>query len=142
MNSALSAAADGCERNEAERSKRPRLLIVEDETLVALFLSDILAELNCDVCGVAASGSEALGIAGRERPTLALVDIGLQGSSDGVETAHALWERFGVPSVFMSGAADPALLERARQAEPLDFLQKPYSAAQLGAVLERVLCDG
>ncbi len=115
-----------------------RLLVVEDEAIVAMYLSDVLEDMNYEVCGVAASADEALAIADRERPALALVDIGLAGGRDGIETALALRERFAVGSIFMSGACDPALLERAETAHPFGFLPKPYDAAQLKAMLDRV----
>lgn len=79
-----------------------RVLVVEDETIVAMYLTDMLEELSYEVCGVAANAADALKIAERERPALALVDIGLAGPQDGIETAQALRERFAVGSIFMS----------------------------------------
>lgn len=115
-----------------------RVLVVEDESIVAMYLTDVLEDMEYEVCGVAASGAEALAIAERERPSLALVDIGLAGAQDGIETARALRDRFSVGSIFMSGASDPELLKRAGTVQPHGFLQKPYDADQLKTVLERV----
>ncbi|WP_188260296.1 response regulator [Azospirillum tabaci] len=112
-----------------------RVLVVEDETIVAMYLTDMLEELSYEVCGVAANAADALKIAERERPALALVDIGLAGPQDGIETAQALRERFAVGSIFMSGASDPVLLERARAAGPHGFIQKPYDERQLKTLL-------
>lgn len=122
----------------ASGSAPVRVLVVEDESIVAMYLTDVLEDMEYEVCGVAASGAEALAIAERERPSLALVDIGLAGAQDGIETARALRDRFSVGSVFMSGASDPELLRRAGTVQPHGFLQKPYDADQLKSVLERV----
>ncbi|HYG86652.1 MAG TPA: response regulator [Azospirillum sp.] len=119
-----------------------RLLVVEDEAIVALYLSDMLEELNYNVCGVAASGAAALDIAARERPALALVDIALTGKLDGIETARTLRERYAVASLVMSGAGDSETLERAKTAGCQGFLQKPYTTDQLKAALERILGTG
>ena len=124
---------------DAATSNPIRLLVVEDEALVALYLSDILEDLSYDVCGLASSGAEALDIAAREQPVLALVDIGLHGPLDGIQTAQALRDRHAVASLFMSGASDPETLERARTVTPHGFLQKPYSADQLKNALEGIL---
>ena len=115
-----------------------RILVVEDETLVALHLSSMLEDLNYDVCGMAPSGAAALDIAGRERPALALVDIGIRGDLDGIETARALRDRFAVPSLFMSGASDAETLQRARDVQACGYLCKPYGMAELKAALESI----
>lgn len=114
-----------------------RLLVVEDEVLIAMSLSDVLEGLDYEVCGVAASGRTAFEIAEAERPALALVDIGLAGSLDGIETARVLRERYAVPCIFMSGSGERDVLDRARDAQPCAFLQKPYSVAQLKTALDR-----
>ena len=113
-----------------------RVLVVEDEALVAMFLTDVLEDLHYEVCGVASSAADALTIAEKERPTLALVDINLAGTVDGIATACTLRERFSVGSIFMSGDSDPAVMERAKTARPCGFLHKPYDADQLKGALE------
>ena len=119
-----------------------RILVVEDEAIVALYLSDMLEDLSYDLCGMAASGAAALDIAARERPALALVDIGLQGGLDGIETACALRTRFAVSSLFMSGASDADTLERARAVGGRGFLSKPYAGADLKAALDGIFRAG
>jgi CheY-like chemotaxis protein len=121
--------------------KRSKILLVEDESLIALYLTDTLEDMGYTVCGVASSGTEAIEIAGRERPDLALVDIGLRGNIDGIETARILTESYATAIVFTSGAADPATRERAAAVQPLGFLQKPYDADKLKAALDGAFRD-
>ncbi len=113
-----------------------RILIVEDETLIALYLVELLADLNYDVSGPAASAARAMRIAEDRRPDLALIDIGLAGRADGIQIAHDLRDRFGVPTIFLSGTSDPATIHRARSAAPVDFIHKPFAADQLEAALK------
>jgi CheY-like chemotaxis protein len=111
------------------------VLVIEDEAVVALFLSDILCDLNYEVCAVAASGREGLEFAARHRPALAMVDIRLKGDLDGLDTARELGARYGIPSILLSG--DPAALASARSkgVSPLAVLNKPYTPEQLKAAL-------
>src|SRR5437660_9808024 len=84
-------------------SKPVSILIVEDEALVASYIEEVLGESGFRVAGIAASGTEGLSLAAEHRPALALVDIRLTGSIDGIELACLLRERFDVPAIFLSG---------------------------------------
>ena len=103
--------------------------------LIALFLQELLEELGCIVTGVAASAEAALARAGEAECDLALVDVGLAGKVDGIETALQLRDRFGIGVVFTSGADGADVMQRARHAQPLGFLSKPYTMDDLEAVL-------
>lgn len=122
------AARGACNADEAGVSGggKPRILIVEDEALIAQYLADLLRQLGYCVCGHAASGDAALKAAERGRPNLALVDIGLAGSMDGIRTACLLLQKFDIRSIFLSGTSNAALLARARLAQPPGFIQKPF----------------
>lgn len=115
------------------------VLVIEDEAVVALFLSDILTDLNYEVCAVAASGRDALAQAARHRPALAMVDVRLKGDLDGLDTAGALHAQFGIPSILLSG--DPEALRSAKQrgVTPIAVLTKPYTPEQLETVLAGAL---
>ena len=99
----------------------------------------MLEESGFLVAGVASSGIEALTVAAHSRPDLALVDIKLTGPMDGIEQAQLLRARFGVPSIFLTGLADPATVGRARGARPLGFLEKPFRPSQVFNALQRAL---
>ena len=135
--------ADGVQVVAAvETAKPPTILIVEDEALVAANIEDVLAESGFRVAGVAASAAEAMSLADEHRPRLALVDIRLTGPVDGIELACRLREQFGVPSIFLSGLIDSAITARAKAAQPLGFLHKPFRPSQVFNAIERALSAG
>ena len=106
-----------------------RLLIVEDDVLVASSLEELLSDSGFEVVGTAGSAATALSLAGERLPQLALVDIGLLGPMDGIELAYQLREHFRIPMIFLSGLSDPETKERALLSQPLGFVRKPYRAS-------------
>jgi two-component system, response regulator PdtaR len=127
----------------SEKGAPPRvsLLVVEDEALVASYIRDVLEESGFVVAGIASSGPEAISLASAGVIHLALVDIKLAGPMDGIEVARLLRDRFGTPSIFLSGFHDPETMERAKTAEPLGFLQKPFRPSQVFNALEKALAN-
>jgi len=119
--------------------RKPRVLVVEDEGIVAKALANCLEELGCEVTADCDTGEAALEHAARARPDLVLMDIGLSGALDGVETAIHLWNRFRLPILFLSGHADEATLERATLAHPIGYLPKPFTDDTLQGAIERAL---
>jgi two-component system, response regulator PdtaR len=118
-----------------------RILVVEDEWLVAMEIESVLAAAGYRVIGPTGRAAEAVRLAERERPDLALMDIRLGRGDDGVAVAHELRERFDVPSLYASAHADPATVERARVARPAGWLPKPFSQDQLLAAVADALKD-
>ncbi len=112
------------------------ILIVEDESIVALDIQARLNRLGYQVVGVADSGDEALSLAEARHPELALMDIRLNGTMDGVETAQQLRARFDIPVIYLTAYADESTLQRARVAEPLGYLVKPFEERELHSTLE------
>ncbi|MBI1356915.1 MAG: response regulator [Acidobacteria bacterium] len=116
-----------------------KILIVEDEQITATDIEDIVGRLGYDVVGVAPNGPLALDIARRRRPELALMDIRLKGEMDGVQTARRLREQYDTPSIFLTAHADDSTLDRAKDAEPLGYIVKPFHEAELQAALQMAL---
>jgi CheY-like chemotaxis protein len=116
---------------------KPLVLIVEDDAILSLDLAELLEEWNYDVCGIAGSAAQALELAARHRPDLALLDVGLSGDIDGIELAVRLRRDFALPSIIISGALNSTLEERALPARPAGFLSKPYMPSEL----EKILVD-
>lgn len=115
------------------------LLIVEDQAVVAADLGDRLSRNGYSVCGVAASGEEALALARRHRPSLALLDIRIQGEMDGIQTAEILRSELDIPAIFLSAHSDEATLQRAKLAAPYGFLMKPFEERELRLNIEVAL---
>lgn len=113
-----------------------RVLVVEDDALVALGIRLTLLELGYEVVGIAASEAEAIVLAQAEKPALALMDIRLRGPVDGVDTARRLRADYGIRSVYLSAYADEQTMARVAQTYPLGFVQKPYAASQLRTALD------
>jgi AmiR/NasT family two-component response regulator len=107
-----------------------RVLVADDEHLMATGLAGSLRTLDFEVVGPVASGEEALDIVADEPADLALVDIRMPGS-DGLETAHRLWEERGIPSVIISAYADESYLARAQHPGVFGYLLKPVSSDNL-----------
>ena len=113
-----------------------RILVVEDEAIVALHLKQQLIKLGYDVPNVAASGAQAIAQAHESRPDLILMDINIQGDIDGIETAQQFPEEMQVPVIYLTAYADEKTLERARSTRPYGYLVKPYSERELHATIQ------
>jgi len=112
-----------------------RVLIVEDEMVVGMHLERIVCDLGHRVIGTAASSREALAVAEREAPDLALMDIHLAGSDDGVDTAKVMCDRYACAVVFITAYADPATIERTGPVGAAGYLVKPFTTAAVRAAI-------
>jgi two-component system, response regulator PdtaR len=112
-----------------------RVLVVEDDWLIATQIESYLAAAGFDVTGAAVGPQDARRLARDAPPQLALMDIRLFGDADGVELAKELWQDFGLRCLFVSGNIDADTVLRAADAHPLGWLSKPFTEAELiGAV--------
>jgi two-component system cell cycle sensor histidine kinase/response regulator CckA len=113
-----------------------RVLVVEDEAVVALNLKQQLTKLGYEVSKIVASGEQALLQAAALRPDLILMDINIQGDTDGIETASQLRDKLQVPIIYLTAYAEEKTLERARATKPYGYLVKPYSERELHATIQ------
>jgi len=116
-----------------------RILVVEDEALLAMHLEDLVATLGHEACGAASDAAGALALAERERPDLALMDLALAGGDDGREVARELRARYGVPSVFVTGNPDLLETPEGRAAAPLSVVGKPFRDEDIAQALMRAV---
>jgi AmiR/NasT family two-component response regulator len=140
-----SAAKPGSPRHRVEqsdtdgRTARPvRVLLVEDEILTAMDIEYILQQLGYDVCGIAASAPEAVQAADDLRPDLVLMDIRL---AHGIQAAGDIRSRLSIASLYLSAHTDAATLNRAQATQPLGFIAKPYTQAQLETALRAAVAS-
>jgi diguanylate cyclase (GGDEF)-like protein len=119
--------------------RQKRLLIVEDECIVAFDLRVVLEDLGYVVVGTAASSDEALRIADEQCPDLVLMDINIAGQTDGVQAGCLLRARHRVPLVYLTANVDTATLGRALATEPAGYVVKPYNEHSLHTTIEVAL---
>lgn len=116
-----------------------RILIVEDEALIAMDLKGRLEDLGYDVPAIGDTADMALDLACCYNPDLILMDIRLRDRSDGIEAAAAVRQRLDVPVIFLTSHSDMETLERARLTEPFGYILKPFGSVSLRAVIEIAL---
>jgi CheY-like chemotaxis protein len=114
----------------------PRILIIEDERIVAADLQETLNAQGYDAYAIAANGPEALAIAREACPDIVLTDIRIDGEIDGIEVAAQLRDEFNTAVIFVSALVDDATLQRARQSRPYAHLVKPVSDQMLKMAID------
>lgn len=124
-------AADDGFGSGMRAGKRDRILIVEDDFLVAAEMEATLCDAGFEIVGTVATGEEALQLAEAESPTLAVMDIRLAGDRDGIDTALELFRSHRIRCIFASAHSDQESRLRAAPGAPLGWLQKPYTMASL-----------
>ncbi len=115
---------------------KTRILVVEDEAIVARDLTRQLARLGHEPVADTPRGEDAIELVGQLRPDLVLMDIHLAGRIDGIEADTTIRERHDVPVVFLTAFADDAILERSKRAEPFGYIVKPFDERELHSVIE------
>ncbi|MDQ7246655.1 response regulator [Dongia sedimenti] len=120
-------------------STPPRILVVEDDYFVALDLEGGLREAGMEVLGPVPTAEEALALAKAEHPILAVMDIRLAGEKDGIDVALELYRALGIRCIFASAHMDSPHRQRAAAAEPLGWVQKPYTIGAVVAAVRKAL---
>lgn len=116
-----------------------RVLVVEDENIVALDIKKSLLDMGYDVQATVSTGEECVGFASEYCPDLVLMDIRIKGNLDGISTAEILKDKFDIPVVFLTAHADDETIERAKKSNPYGYLLKPFKPAELKSVVEIAL---
>lgn len=123
----------------AARPVGPRILVVEDESIVALDLAATLTELGYSVIGTASHAEEAIAQISQLRPELILMDIGLGPGLDGIQVAQAIRRIHNVPVIYISAHSDVDMLLRAARTGPSGYLFKPFTTPALHCAIEVAL---
>ena len=116
-----------------------RILIVEDEPVVARDLQKLLGQLGYACAGHAREGAVAIALAGELRPDLVLMDVQLAGDLDGITAAQAIRDQFALPVIFITAFAEDTTVARAKVAEPFGYILKPFSERELNTVIQVAL---
>ena len=113
-----------------------KILIIEDELIIAEDLSDMLEEMGYEVTGIASDWDEAQLLFDQTKPDIATIDIMLAGEKDGIAVAKSFNEKKKIPFVFLTSHTDKETVERAKKAKPSSFLVKPFTKDALYTAIE------
>jgi len=116
-----------------------KIMVVEDDALVAAHLERTLQQMGYEVAATLATGEEAVGRAGELRPDLVLMDIKLRDKMTGIEAAALLHSCWDIPVVYLTAYADESILQQAKVTEPYGYLAKPVRDKELHATIEMAL---
>lgn len=116
---------------DASTSTSARVLVVEDEWVVATDVRDCLEELGYSVVAIVASGEEAIIRARELQPDLVLMDIRLEGEMDGIQAAQQIWNELQIPIIYATGYSDKVTVDRATETEPFGYVLKPIKESDL-----------
>lgn len=118
---------------------QPRILVVEDENIVALDIKMRLERFGCQVIATVPSGEEAIEQALAAKPDLILMDIKLRGKLDGIDAARQIQSQINIPIVFLTAFADEPTIQRAINAQPFGYILKPFDERELNLVIQVTL---
>ncbi len=113
-----------------------KILIVEDEKIIAQEISLILESLGYEIIDVADNGERAIKKAKSKSPDLVLMDIRLKGEIDGIEAAAEIYQKYNIPVVYLTAYSDDETLKRAKITEPFGYILKPFNRRELQAIIE------
>ena len=116
--------------------KDEKILVVEDERIIAIDLQRRLERFGYTVVGIAASGNQAIDLVKQHTPDIILMDIMLVGDIDGIETATIIKNDFAIPVIFLTAYSDEKTLERAKIAEPSGYILKPFKDKELYTTID------
>ena len=119
-------------------NKKERILIVEDEALVARELKSRLIQMGWEVAGIA-YGEEAIELAHETRPDLLLTDIHLKGGANGIEVAQKICEEMDIPVVFLTAYSDAETVAKAKSVTPFGYIIKPVENREMQITIEMAL---
>jgi AmiR/NasT family two-component response regulator len=120
-------------------SADPKVLIVEDEAIIALDIHSHLTRVGFEVAGTARSAVEAFRLIEQNTPDIVLMDIRLDGDMDGIQAAAIIRTKYGLPVIYLTAHADEATLERAEATEPFGYIVKPLQHFKIKGVITMAL---
>ena len=118
---------------------KKKILIVEDESIIAEDISDSLISLGYRITGMVYSGEEAIEAAAKFRPDLILMDVNLQGEMDGITAAAEIRSRFQIPVVYLTAYTDENTLRRVNATKPFGYIVKPFEEKNLHTTIQLAL---
>ncbi|PHO10711.1 hypothetical protein CPG37_02395 [Malaciobacter canalis] len=119
--------------------KDVEILIVEDETILAMGIKLTLNEFGYSVCGIETSADDAIQHVKKQKPDLIFMDIHLKDNSSGIKAAKYIWQYYKIPIIFLTSYTDDKTIKEAMQSEPYGYLVKPYKDKELEVTIQTAL---
>lgn len=105
--------------------RKPKLFIIEDDMIIQFYIERVAEKIGYEITGRGRSFSETVELLKTDKPDVILLDIGLQGEKDGVDTAEFINQEYKIPFIFLTGNSDQFTRERAEKTNPIGFIYKP-----------------
>jgi len=121
------------------KRRKFRILLVEDENIVAMDIKNMLMELGYLVCGPVSSGPEAIKSVKEKNPGLVLMDIRLKGEMDGIEASKRIHKIINIPIIYMTSYTDDQTFNRAKKTNPQGYLIKPLEKFEIKNIIDQVI---
>lgn len=119
--------------------KPPTILVVEDETIIALDLQVLLESFGFDVYGPVPSGETSLKAASFFRPDIVLMDVRLKGKMTGIEAAQIIYDRLNIPVIYLTAYGDEATLKEASAIPRFGYIRKPFVESEVEESIKSLL---
>jgi len=119
-----------------------KVLVVEDENIIAMDIQYTLRRFGYDVCGVVSTGEESIESAFRTNPDLILMDIKLRGKMDGIYAAKQIQSKFNIPVIYLTAYGDESTLNRVDRTKPFGYINKPFEEIELQSEIAHLLNYG
>ena len=132
------------ERRRTLNTQNTKILIVEDENIIALDIRSMLEDLGYMVSDIVSSGEESIQKASKTKPDLVLMDIKLKGRIDGVSAGQEIYKQFQIPIVYLTAYSDPATIKRINKGKNGDLsivINKPFDENELQTVIDHTLAN-
>lgn len=113
-----------------------KVLIVEDEIILAQLYKQVLTRMNIETIGIATNSVDAFSLVEKDKPDLIFMDIMIEGDMDGIDTTHKIQSLYNIPVLYLTASSDPRNKERALSTNFIDFLIKPIGLDELRKVLQ------
>lgn len=121
------------------KKEKPKILIVEDETIVAKDIQNVLQKNNYEVIGTADNAEVAMNYISKNLPDVILMDIMIKGNMNGIELSQKIKAEYAIPIIFLTAYSDPTTLEKAKLIEPYSYITKPFKNSDILSAIEITL---
>jgi two-component system, response regulator PdtaR len=117
----------------------PRILLVDDDTIITHLISTMLQKKGYNIVGIVATGEEAIVKSAELNPDLVIMDVNLSGAMDGMDSAHYIFQLFHYPIIFITGISDEEKLDRIKFSQPYGIIFKPFTAIEISTSVDLAL---